>query len=316
MLIASPNLGFDHTAQIDELRPGRVLRFASVEVTAGGKGANVARAARDLDAPAQLVGFAAGRTGAAALGLLVEEGVLALGVPVPGEARVNTIVLEASGRVTVFNEPGPAIGEAEWEAFEQAIAAHLHEHRVFVAIGSLPPGAPVDAYARLVRLASASGLITIVDASGQALARALEANPDIVTPNLFEAETLVHGSADEHVEVDGMDVRPRALEAAMQLRERGAAAALVTAGSAGVAIASADARGWVSAPAVTVRNPIGAGDAFVAGLAAALERGCTLQEAVLEAVAAGGASVETPLAGRLDPARARALLAGLTLPAG
>ena len=70
MLIASPNLGFDHTARIDELRPGRVLRFASVEVTAGGKGANVARAARDLSAPARLVGFAAGRTGAAALELL------------------------------------------------------------------------------------------------------------------------------------------------------------------------------------------------------------------------------------------------------
>lgn len=315
MLIASPNLGFDHTARIDELRPGRVLRFASVEVTAGGKGANVARAARDLSAPAQLVGFAAGRTGAAALELLAEEGILALGVPVPGEARVNTIVLEASGRVTVFNEPGPTIGEAEWEAFEQAIAAHLHEHRVFVAIGSLPPGVPVDAYARLVRLAGAGGLITIVDASGQPLARALEAHPDIVTPNLFEAEALVRRTADEHVDVGGIDVRPRALEAAMRLRERGAAAALVTAGSAGVAVVSADVRGWVPAPAVAVRNPIGAGDAFVAGLAAALEQGCAFQEAVLEAVAAGAASVETPLAGRLDPVRARALRAGLSLQA-
>lgn len=316
MLIASPNLGFDHTARIDELRPGRVLRFASVEVTAGGKGVNVARAARDLGAPAQLVGFAAGRTGAAALELLAEEGIQTLGVRISGEARVNTIVLEASGRVTVFNEPGPTIGQSEWEAFEQVIAAHLHEHRVFVAIGSLPPGTPVDAYARLVRLASAGGLITIVDASGQTLARALEANPDIVTPNLFEAEALVHGSADERVEVDGIDVRPRALEAAMRLCERGAAAALVTAGSAGVAVASADVRGWVSAPSVTVRNPIGAGDAFVAGLAAALEQGCALQEAVLEAVAAGAASVETPFAGRLDPSRARALLAGLTIQAG
>jgi len=313
VLIASPNIGFDHTARLDELRPGHVLRFTSVTVTAGGKGVNVARAARDLGCPARLVGFAAGRTGSAAIDHLLDEGIPVVGVPIAGEARVNTIVLEESGRVTVMNEPGPSIGEAEWRSFEEAIATHLQEHQVFVAIGSLPPGAPADAYARLVHLASAVGLTTIVDASGQTLAMALSAHPDIVTPNLFEAEALVRGAVDERVEVGEVDVRERALEAAKRLRELGAVAALVTAGSAGVALASADASGWVTAPMVTVRNPIGAGDAFVAGLASALERGRAIQEAVLEAVAAGAASVETPLAGHLDPDRARALLGGLSL---
>jgi hypothetical protein len=57
MLIAGPNLTIDRTLTIDELRPGEVLRFDDVVVTPGGKGVNVARVARALDAPALLVGF-------------------------------------------------------------------------------------------------------------------------------------------------------------------------------------------------------------------------------------------------------------------
>ena len=48
MLIAGPNLTIDRTLAIAELRPGEVLRFDRVVVTPGGKGLNVARAARAL----------------------------------------------------------------------------------------------------------------------------------------------------------------------------------------------------------------------------------------------------------------------------
>jgi 1-phosphofructokinase/tagatose 6-phosphate kinase len=59
---------------------------------------------------------------------------------------------------------------------------------------------------------------------------------------------------------------------------------------------------------VQVRNPIGAGDVLTAALAAALERGAELPEAAREAVATAAASVESPTAGELDPARVRELL--------
>ncbi len=54
VLVAGPNLTIDRTATLDELRPGAVLRFESVVVTPGGKGLNVARAARELGADALL----------------------------------------------------------------------------------------------------------------------------------------------------------------------------------------------------------------------------------------------------------------------
>jgi 1-phosphofructokinase len=309
MLIAGPNTTIDRTGTLDELRPGAVLRFTSMRVTAGGKGLNVARAAGSLGAPALLVGFVPGRIGAAAADMIEAEGVEFRRVPAGGELRSSLIVMEPGGRTTVINEPGPELGAGEWDAYEEAIAAGLAEHHVLVCSGSIPPGAPRAAYGRLVEIARSRGALAVVDASGAALGEALAARPDVILPNLGEAEQLLgHGLAED---VDAAeDSQPRAVATTRDLVERGAGAAVVTAAAAGAALVDERRAEWLPAPVVTVRNPIGAGDAFAAGFAATLERGADLLAAARAAIAAGAASVEHPLAGALDPARARQLAAG------
>ena len=310
MLIAGPNLTIDRTLTIEELRPGEVLRFEGVAVTPGGKGVNVARVARALRVPALLVGFTPGRTGAAAAELIADEGLRIEPVSTGGELRSTAVILERAGRVTVINEPGPPIGPEDWARYEAAVAGRLEGHGVLVCSGSVPPGTPSDAYGRLTELASRAGAPTIVDVSGPALDAALQSGPDVVCPNLAEAEGLLHGRADETVEAgDPGMVRLRAAKAAAELVRRGAHAAVVTAGAAGAAVADAAAVSWHPAHAVTVRNPIGAGDALVGGLAAALERGETLEAAVRAGVATAAASVETATAGEIDPLRAAELQA-------
>ncbi len=306
MLIAGPNLTIDRTGALDELRPGRVLRFRTMAVTPGGKGLNVARAAKALGAPALLVGFVPGRIGAAAAAMIEAEDIVLRGVAASGELRSTSIILEAGGRTTVLNEPGPSLAPGDWEAYEAAIVAALPGQRVLVCSGSVPPGAPADAYARLVALAEAGGALGVVDTSGTALATALAAFPDAVLPNLGEAEQLLGKACVEDVDATA-DARPRALAAAGALVARGARAAVVTAAAAGAAMVDASRTLWLAAPAVTVRNPIGAGDAFAAGLAVALERGADLPDAARAGIAAGAAAVERPLAGDLDPARAAVL---------
>jgi 1-phosphofructokinase family hexose kinase len=310
MLIAGPNLTIDRTLTIDELRPGEVLRFEHVAVTPGGKGVNVARVARSLGTPAVLVGLTPGHTGAAAARMIADEGLDLRAVPVDGELRSTAVVLERSGRVTVMNEPGPAIGRDDWERYEAAVTVALEGHRVLVCSGSTPPGAPDDAYARLVAIAARAGAAAIIDAAGRQLEGALRAAPDVVTPNLAEAEGLLHGRSNETVEAgDPSDVRERAETAALELVRRGARAAVVTAGAAGVAAADGTAAGWYVAPVVTVRNPIGAGDALAGGIARALERGEPFADAVADGVAIASASVETAKAGDVDPARVAELAA-------
>ena len=310
MLIAGPNLTIDRTARIAELRPGEVLRLERVVVTPGGKGLNVARAARALGAPALLVGFVPGATGRAGAALIEREEIALRAVPCAGELRSTAIVIEHGGRTTVLNEPGPSVTPADWRAFEAAVAGALDDHGVLVCSGSVPPGSPEDAYARLAALAAGAGRRCVVDAAGGTLARALAARPDVVCPNLAEAEAVLGGeSSGEHVE-SAPDARPRAQAAAAKLVARGACAVLVTADAAGAALAAADRPAvWLPAPAIgTLRNPIGAGDVLASALAAALERGEPLLEAARHGVAAAAASVESPTAGELDAGRANELL--------
>jgi 1-phosphofructokinase family hexose kinase len=314
MLIAGPNLTIDRTLTIAELRPGEVLRFDDAVITPGGKGVNVARAAMALGADAVLVGLLPGHTGAAVAAMLAREGVSLAGIEVGGEVRSAAIVLERSGRVTVMNEPGPELRAEDWERYETAVADRLAEHEVLVCSGSLPPGAPDDAYARLAALAAAAGAAAIVDVTGAQLGAAVSGGAAIVTPNLAEAEGLLHGREDETVEAGDLDeVRARAQAAAAELVARGARSAIVTAAAAGAAVADGERVAWLPAPRVTVRNPVGAGDSFVGGFAAWLERGERLDEAVAAGMAAAASSVESMLAGGIDVARmeelARRLLA-------
>lgn len=313
MVIAGPNLTIDRTLSIDELRPGEVLRFERAVVTPGGKGVNVARVARELGAAAVLVGFVPGRTGAAAAALLADEGLTVRGVEVGGELRSTAVVLERSGRVTVFNEPGPPLARGDWERYEAAVAQALAGERVLACSGSLPPGAPADAYARLVVLAQGRGAPAVVDVGGAQLAAAVAAGADVVTPNLAEAEGLLHGRADETVEAgDPAVVRERALAAARALVERGARRAVVTAAAAGAAVADGAEAWWLAGLSVAaVRNPIGAGDALVGGLALALERGEPFAAAVSAGMASGAASVETDVAGVVVPGRVAELLSSV-----
>ena len=309
MLIAGPNLTIDRTLGIAELRPGEVLRFDRVVVTPGGKGLNVARAARALGHPAVLVSLLPGRTGEAGAALIAEEGVELHAVPSPGELRSVAIIQERDGRTTVLNEPGPAIGEDEWAAYERAIEQRLGAHGVLVCSGSVPPGTPPDAYGRLVGIARRAGVTSVVDAAGETLLRALDAAPDLVTPNLAEAEDALGLAGGGQAVESEAGARPRALAAAEALVRQGARSAVVTADAEGAAIlAVGDPAEWIKAPRVAeVRNPIGAGDVLASALSAALERGEPLAAAARAGVAAASASVEHPTGGMLDPARAQEL---------
>jgi 1-phosphofructokinase family hexose kinase len=308
LLVAGPNLTIDRTLEIDELVLGSEVRFTHAEITPGGKGVNVARAASRLGCDTTLVALAPGHTGAAVARLIADEGLRLRTVPAAGEVRSSAIVLERAGRVTVFNEPGPHLGPRYWEAYVEAVVAELPGHRALVCSGSVPPGIPEEAYARLVWEAAGRSMLTVVDASGPLLSRALDAGPDIVTPNLSEAEALLGGLPGGEIEPRAPNARDRAVRAAgAMVKERGARVAIVTAGAAGAAVAWRGEERFVEAVSVQVVNPIGAGDVFVAGLICALDAGHSLGAAVRAAVGAAAAGVERPLAGDLDPGRARAL---------
>ena len=209
-------------------------------------------------------------------------------VPVRIAQATRTCVAVVDHDATVFNEPGPSLDETEWRAIVAVVSAAVSSGDVVVLSGSVPPGAPPDAYARLVELARAAGAVSIVDAKGAPLAAALEAAPDVVAPNVHEAAELCH--TDD----------PAACAAA--LCATGAGTAVVSAGVRGV-YAQHDDRRWHAAPPESVAgNPTGAGDALTAALAAGLYRGRDWPDVLADCVAFGAAAVAAGVAGEIDVA--------------
>jgi 1-phosphofructokinase family hexose kinase len=313
VLVLGLNLGVDRTLRLERLLPGYVQRPRSVEVTAGGKAVNVCRASEAHGVRPRLIANLPGRGGTFLRDMLAAEGHDVRAVTTAGEARSQVIIIEDDLRITVLNEPGPPLSANDCDRLLASFSDEIDGQRVAVASGSLPPGAPDDTYGEVVRLARAAGAISVIDAARDALKGCLPFGPDLVTPNLAEAEAALHGTSDEAVEPEGGDARSAAVAAAQGLRDGGARAALVTVGRLGVGGADDDGAFWIAAPSVPEVNPVGAGDSFVAGLAVALERGDDLRTAALCAVATGSASVAHPLAGGVDPALVGELARTLTL---
>jgi 1-phosphofructokinase family hexose kinase len=235
------------------------------------------------------------------MGLLEDEGVTVTDTEVAGETRSCLTVL-SEAPPTVFNESGPHVDDESWSRYETSVVELIEEAGIFAFSGSLPPGAPVEAVARLIERARAADCITICDTSGEYLRAALEAGPDIVKPNLAEALGLLGQEVDESVDVPD-NALELAREAAVELRTRGPGAAIVTVGSEGLVYATKGATRAVSSPQIDVVNPIGAGDCFIAGLIAEFQSGADLHEAILTGVAMGAAGCETIPAGLVDPGR-------------
>jgi 1-phosphofructokinase family hexose kinase len=316
VLVVNPNLCFDRTLWVEAFEAGTVSRPYRVEVTAGGKGVNVARTVGDLGGSCTLLGLVADHGGEELLRLLAEEDIDVESVAADGSVRSATIVIEDSQRATVLNEPGPVVDATHLEALLTVIADTLDGDdqeagdALVVCSGSLPPGLPVDTYAQITRLAHEHGGECIVDGARAVLAEAIPAGPDLVCPNLDEAEGLTTGAVLEssHLVHELDDVRDRALSAAQGLRARGALRAVVTASSHGAAYADETGEEWIPAPRVEVANPIGAGDSFVGGVAAARAAGTPWAESVRRGVVVASAAVENPRAGRVDPHRVEQLV--------
>lgn len=314
MLVVTPNVCFDVTVRLPALIPGTVMRATHTITTAGGKGVNVIRAARARGTTdARLVSFLPAEDGARFAELLSGEGTTLLSVPAEGQTRVATIFLEESGRASVINGRGPEISAAQWDALLALVRDNLQPGEVLVCSGSLPPGVPLDGYAQLVAVAHEAGGRAVVDAAPAALLPSLAERPDLVSPNLSEAEGMLFGRTDEQVHETGDDIPDRAVLAATELHARGAVRAVVTAGAAGAALCTANGTWWFTAPSVQVVSPVGAGDSFVGGAAPLLAAGAEDTDIVRTGMATASSSVEQERAGGVDPARVEELIGQITV---
>lgn len=276
------NPSLDRTIEVDRLVRGTMTRAASVRLDPGGKGVNVSRALLANQVPSVAVVPVGGPDGEQLVRLLEADAIPHRAVRVAGRTRSNVTIAEPDGVVTKLNEPGEPLSGAELDAVADAVLGETESASWVVACGSLPPGVPAGIYAQMCEFFTRAGVRVAVDASGPALPVAVEANPILIKPNreeLAEAVGWPVGSLGDVVEAAG------------QLRRRGAGTVLASLGADGAVLVEEDGVTVGEAPVTGARSTVGAGDALLAGFLAAGARG---SEALAEGLAWGAAAVCLP----------------------
>jgi 1-phosphofructokinase family hexose kinase len=295
--VANPSI--DRLFEVERLTPGAIHRPVAFVQTAGGKGLNVARAAHTLGADVRAAGILGGHAGEWLEEALRTDGIGGSFVWFPGESR-SSLSVAARDRddLTEFYENGSEVPPSVWAECQEAVGALFHPGRWITISGSLPRGAREAGYRDLTRRAREAGMRVAIDADGERLRLTLEAGPDVVKVNADEVGRLLDVPTA---------TRDDALAAASRIREMAGGdghAGIVTRGLDGVVVAAPDGTRSEGVLYERGRYPVGSGDAFLAGLVVALDRGADWPTALRHALGAATANAETPGAGRLDPARA------------
>ena len=192
------NTAIDKTLSVPNFRLGRRHRTVEQTTMPGGKGVNVARVLKALGQPVIATGLAGGATGTRLVDQLTQMSVLSDFVRMREESRTNTAVIDpTTGEQTEINERGPKVSEQEVELFVDKLLYLAKGASMCVFAGSLPRDVDTDIYAKLIRELRRLGVETVVDTDGDPLRRAVRAEPDVISPNVLEAEELVgHEFAD------------------------------------------------------------------------------------------------------------------------
>ena len=279
------NPAVDVSTQVERVVAEDKLRCTAPLREPGGGGINVARVVRELGEDATAIWACGG-----AIGTLLGQCLDAMDVPhrpipIAGLTRESMIVFEeSSGHQYRFGFPGPELSADEVARCEQVVASLDPAPDFLVLSGSLPPGVDAGFYARLAKSAK-KGTRIVIDTSGEALRRSLEAGACILKPNLRELSQLVGRDLDddEAIERAARDV----------VEHHGAEILVVSLGAGGALVATAEGTRHLRAPTVPIRSKVGAGDSMVAGLVVGLLRGYDPYDAARLAVVTGAAAVMT-----------------------
>lgn len=280
----TPNPAVDRELTVPAMEFDSVLRATKSRVDFGGKGFNVSRLLKGMDASSIAVGFLAGNAGE-----LLQNGLKSLGIGadfvwVPGETRTNvSIVTQSHDHYIKVNEKGPLVDAAKQQELLDKIDSLAKRERGewWVLAGSMPLGVADDFYARVVNVLNKHEAQAILDTTGESLRLGCGEKPFLVKPNAEEAHALTGLPMNTPVEIAA---------GAEAIRKMGAQNVVVSMGKAGALLQTVEGTWLTHSPKIQEKNPIGAGDSMVGGLVWALSQGIPLKEALGWGVASGAAT--------------------------
>ena len=278
------NPSLDYVIKLKSIKSDDINRADSERICYGGKGINVSAMLKTLGCEAEALGFAGGFTGKELIKLLDKDGIRNdFSFLENGNTRIN--VKLRTGEELDINANGPEISEKDFRSFEEKLISHLKDGDTLVLAGALPPSLPLDTYGRLVKLAEGKNIRCVVDASGEALIKAIKEKPFLIKPNHHEAGEIFGRQLKSDDEF---------IEHARLLQKLGARNVLISRAEEGSVLVCENEEIY-KAESVNGKlvNSVGCGDSMVAGFIAGYEKTGDFAQALKLASACGSATAFT-----------------------
>ena len=289
------NPSIDISYPLETLKINTVNRTNQVTKTAGGKGLNVTRVVHDLDGDVLATGILGGFHGAYISEELKKVGIKQDFASIKEESRDSIAILH-EGNQTEILESGPTVTEEEKNTFVEKFKELIKKANIVTISGSLAKGLPQDFYSTLVRAAQNEGAKVLVDTSGENLRQVItgQEKPYLIKPNLEELEALLE-------KIFSLNRSEEIQKALSQPLFDGIEWLLISLGKAGAIAKHKDIFYHVTIPSINVVNPVGSGDATIAGFAYGLSQGMKTVDLLKLCMATGMANAQEKMTGHVNP---------------
>lgn len=280
------NTTIDYTLFVPTFIMNRTMRATRQTYSMAGKPTDASYVLGELGIPSLALGFAAGANGDRVEAMLRARGVTPDFIRVGGETRLNVVIISESdaGHATITTS-SLEIDDAHLDALRARFRQALAEASCVVLGGTLPRSLPPAFYTEFIRTAREWGVPTIFDADDANLRAGLEAGPTYVKPNRDELASLI-GQPTATLE--------ETYRAGRLIVERYGTSPIITLGADGALAVLPDRAYHIPPLTVEVVSPAGAGDAVLAGLAASIEHGQSIEDGLRLGFAAAAAVLLQP----------------------
>ena len=267
-----------------------VNRTAEYRLDVSGKGINVSRVLTQLGKSCCHLTQLGGVLRPLFLELCAQDGLRVEWVESSSPIRFCYTLLERTTKsVTELVEESERVEKGTEERLLEAFSRLVHTCSALIVSGTKAAGFSDALVPEMVRRAREAGCRVILDIRGQDLLNSLPLGPDIIKPNLFEfvstfAPELISKNS---ISADTEDLKKRVAGIWAELYGKYPCRLVLTRGADSVWYAEKGELEEYNFNSVEPLNTIGSGDAFTAGLAAALEDGASLKDAVAEGARCG-----------------------------
>ncbi|MCL2093415.1 MAG: PfkB family carbohydrate kinase [Treponema sp.] len=215
-----------------------------------------------------------------------------------------TLLDPQENTVTELVEESEKVGEGTQERLLEAFSRIIPDYGVLIISGSKAAGFNDDLIPEMVRIAKTQdpNTLVVLDIRGQDLIQSLPFKPDIIKPNLYEfALTFAPELVSRNAVMDQGNLRVKIQGLWGDLYREHPCTLVLTRGKEALWYAEGrELFEYAFSPAET-RNSTGSGDAFTAGLAAALSEGKNLKEALAEGIRCGALNALSLGPGTIKP---------------